>query len=178
VKVRPDFVFQKIGLALFVDGCFWHGCPKHATQPKGTAAFWRRKFAQNIVRDQLVSRTLRSCGWQRSPDLGTHFAVGHQEAATRSAFNPADSKGIGMTAKYAKYAKRVLILFCSCVSHGSRLKASVFCIFVNVVNSTPHPSSLLERSGEDREFAGFSGFFARLRQPKILSKIACILFCI
>jgi DNA mismatch endonuclease, patch repair protein len=64
VKVRPDFVFQKHKLAIFVDGCFWHRCPKHATQPKGNAAFWRRKFAQNIARDQLVSRTLRSHGWR------------------------------------------------------------------------------------------------------------------
>jgi len=64
VKVRPDFVFQKHKLAIFVDGCFWHRCPKHATQPKGNAAFWRRKFAQNIMRDQLVSQTLRRAGWR------------------------------------------------------------------------------------------------------------------
>lgn len=63
-RVRPDFVFPKLRLAVFVDGCFWHGCPKHATQPKGNAAFWRRKFAMNKARDRLVTRTLRRDGWR------------------------------------------------------------------------------------------------------------------
>jgi DNA mismatch endonuclease, patch repair protein len=61
---KPDFVFQKIRLALFVDGCFWHGCPKHGTQPKGNRAFWKNKFARNKARDVLVTRTLRSAKWR------------------------------------------------------------------------------------------------------------------
>jgi len=61
--VRPDFVFLKLKLALFVDGCFWHGCPKHGTQPKGNRAFWKKKFAINKARDLLVARTLRRAGW-------------------------------------------------------------------------------------------------------------------
>ena len=63
-KVRPDFVFPKLRLALFVDGCFWHGCPRHGTKPKGNAAFWRKKFAANQARDRLVTRTLRRAGWR------------------------------------------------------------------------------------------------------------------
>ena len=63
-KVRPDFVFPKLKLAVFVDGCFWHGCPKHGTQPKGNAAFWRKKIYRNQVRDRLVNRTLRSANWR------------------------------------------------------------------------------------------------------------------
>jgi DNA mismatch endonuclease (patch repair protein) len=61
---KPDFVFRQVRLALFVDGCFWHGCPKHGTQPKGNRTFWKNKFARNIARDQLVSRTLRSANWR------------------------------------------------------------------------------------------------------------------
>jgi DNA mismatch endonuclease (patch repair protein) len=61
---KPDFVFQKLRVALFVDGCFWHGCPRHATKPKNNAAFWRRKFAANKTRDLLVNRTLRKRGWR------------------------------------------------------------------------------------------------------------------
>jgi DNA mismatch endonuclease, patch repair protein len=61
---KPDFIFQKIRLALFVDGCFWHGCPKHGTQPKGNRAFWKNKFARNKARDVLVTRTLRSAKWR------------------------------------------------------------------------------------------------------------------
>ena len=61
---KPDYIFPKLRLALFVDGCFWHGCPKHGTKPKGNASFWRRKFSRNKQRDALVNRTLRRTGWR------------------------------------------------------------------------------------------------------------------
>ena len=64
LTVRPDFVFPKQRVAVFVDGCFWHGCPKHATQPKNNRAFWRKKLAGNQARDQLVNRMLRQAGWR------------------------------------------------------------------------------------------------------------------
>lgn len=60
---KPDFVFPQRRLAVFVDGCFWHGCPKHATQPKNNAAFWLEKLCRNRARDRLVTRTLRAQGW-------------------------------------------------------------------------------------------------------------------
>ena len=63
-RVRPDFVFPRLKLAVFVDGCFWHGCPKHATQPRNNAAFWRKKLAANRVRERKVNRTLRRAGWR------------------------------------------------------------------------------------------------------------------
>ncbi|HAO77598.1 MAG TPA: very short patch repair endonuclease [Verrucomicrobia subdivision 3 bacterium] len=61
---KPDFIFPKHKLAVFVDGCFWHGCPKHGTQPKGNAAFWRKKISRNQTRDKLVNRALRRAGWR------------------------------------------------------------------------------------------------------------------
>ena len=61
---KPDFVFPKLRLALFVDGCFWHACPLHTTKPRNNAAFWRKKFAANQTRDRLVTRTLRKKGWR------------------------------------------------------------------------------------------------------------------
>ncbi len=61
---KPDFVFHKLKLALFVDGCFWHACPRHTTKPRNNAAFWRKKFAANQTRDRLVTRTLRRDGWR------------------------------------------------------------------------------------------------------------------
>ena len=63
-KVRPDFVFPKIKVAVFVDGCFWHGCPRHATRPKNNRAFWDKKLAGNKARDVLVTKTLRRAGWR------------------------------------------------------------------------------------------------------------------
>jgi DNA mismatch endonuclease (patch repair protein) len=63
-SVRPDFVFSKQRVAVFVDGCFWHGCPKHATWPANRAVWWRRKIVGNKTRDALVTRTLRRAGWR------------------------------------------------------------------------------------------------------------------
>lgn len=57
-------MFPKLKTAVFVDGCFWHGCPKHATQPKTNAAFWRKKIATNKARDRRVNRALRRCSWR------------------------------------------------------------------------------------------------------------------
>jgi DNA mismatch endonuclease (patch repair protein) len=62
-RVRPDFVFRARRLVVFVDGCFWHGCPRHGTQPKGNAAFWRAKFRCNQERDRRDTRNLRRAGW-------------------------------------------------------------------------------------------------------------------
>ena len=64
LRVRPDFVFAKARLAVFVDGCFWHGCPKHGTNPKGNAAFWLKKISGNQARDLLVNRALRRANWR------------------------------------------------------------------------------------------------------------------
>lgn len=63
LTVRPDFVFRQARLAVFVDGCFWHGCPRHATTPKNNRTFWHRKLSRNKTRDRLVTRTLRAQSW-------------------------------------------------------------------------------------------------------------------
>lgn len=60
---KPDFVFPAIRLAVFVDGCFWHGCPKHRSWPATNRAFWRKKLEGNLTRDMLVNDTLRAKGW-------------------------------------------------------------------------------------------------------------------
>jgi DNA mismatch endonuclease (patch repair protein) len=59
----PDFVFVKGRVAVFVDGCFWHGCAKHASLPMSNQVFWAAKLARNKARDRLVMRTLRQRGW-------------------------------------------------------------------------------------------------------------------
>jgi DNA mismatch endonuclease, patch repair protein len=61
---KPDFVFPRQRIAVFVDGCFWHGCPVHATWPKQNAEFWRAKILGNRQRDRAVNRLLRNAGWQ------------------------------------------------------------------------------------------------------------------
>jgi len=63
-RVRPDFIFRARRLVVFVDGCFWHGCPRHGAKPKGNAAFWRAKFRRNRERDRRDTRNLRRAGWK------------------------------------------------------------------------------------------------------------------
>jgi DNA mismatch endonuclease (patch repair protein) len=61
---RPDFVFHREKLCVFVDGCFWHGCPRHYREPTTRVAFWRQKVARNRRRDREVNRALRAAGWR------------------------------------------------------------------------------------------------------------------
>lgn len=60
---NPDFCFPAAGVAVFVDGCFWHGCPKHGQIPKTNRKFWQNKIARNAARDRYVSAALRRDGW-------------------------------------------------------------------------------------------------------------------
>jgi DNA mismatch endonuclease (patch repair protein) len=60
----PDFVFRRERLAVFVDGCFWHACPKHGRKPASNRNFWLRKLTRNKQRDRVVSRQLRNAGWR------------------------------------------------------------------------------------------------------------------
>jgi DNA mismatch endonuclease (patch repair protein) len=60
---KPDFVFPKQKVALFVDGCFWHMCPKHSNMPQNNKAFWEKKLLGNKERDGVVVRTLRRENW-------------------------------------------------------------------------------------------------------------------
>ena len=61
---RPDFAFRRARVAVFVDGCFWHGCPWHCRRPKTRADFWNRKIDRNRERDRAVRRLLRRRGWR------------------------------------------------------------------------------------------------------------------
>lgn len=61
---RPDFVFRLARLAVFVDGCFWHGCRWHCRMPKSRGAYWNPKIRRNRLRDSTVSTLLRNQGWR------------------------------------------------------------------------------------------------------------------
>jgi DNA mismatch endonuclease (patch repair protein) len=91
---RPDFVFTRQRVAVFADGCFWHGCPHCARRPTANADYWHRKLDRNLERDSEQSKRLKAAGWtvvrfwgheiQRDPSgcaqrvamaLGATFAV-------------------------------------------------------------------------------------------------------
>jgi len=63
VKGRPDFVFIKKRIAVFVDGCFWHGHDCRNTRPKENKAFWEKKIGGNIARDKIVTEMFESRDW-------------------------------------------------------------------------------------------------------------------
>lgn len=62
-RVRPDVVFPRPRIAVFVDGCFWHACPQHGTAPKNNAAWWSAKLAANVERDRRIAAMLTERGW-------------------------------------------------------------------------------------------------------------------
>lgn len=62
--IRPDLVFKGRKAAVFVDGCFWHGCPKHYSRPRSHSAYWADKLAANVERDHLQTTRLEAAGWR------------------------------------------------------------------------------------------------------------------
>jgi len=61
---KPDFIFRNERIALFVDGCFWHGCPIHCRMPNSNRRYWFQKIARNQKRDVRVRTWLRGMGWR------------------------------------------------------------------------------------------------------------------
>ncbi len=61
--VRPDITFNRARLAVFVDGCFWHGCPQHGTAPRTNGTYWEAKLARNRERDVRDTFRLEDQGW-------------------------------------------------------------------------------------------------------------------
>lgn len=61
--VRPDIVFPTQRVAIFIDGCFWHGCPDHGTTPRTNAEYWVPKIRENQVRDRRNASSLEAEGW-------------------------------------------------------------------------------------------------------------------
>lgn len=63
LRRRADVVFTRAHVAVYVDGCFWHSCPVHATHPRNNAQWWADKLAANVARDRDTDRRLEEAGW-------------------------------------------------------------------------------------------------------------------
>lgn len=63
MRSRADIVFGPTRVAVFVDGCFWHGCPAHASLPKNNRVWWQTKLERNVERDRRVDGELAEAGW-------------------------------------------------------------------------------------------------------------------
>jgi DNA mismatch endonuclease (patch repair protein) len=63
IRVKADLVFTRKRVAVFIDGCFWHGCPEHGRTPKANVHYWGPKLQRNTRRDRLVTEALERDGW-------------------------------------------------------------------------------------------------------------------
>jgi len=94
--VRPDIVFTRKRVAVFIDGCFWHSCPQHGTVPKSNQDYWVPKLQQNIQRDHVTTTSLTASGWhvirvwehsvpeEALATIKTYFALAESTAASGS----------------------------------------------------------------------------------------------
>jgi len=98
---KPDFVFRRECLVVFVDGCFWHGCSQCYTRPKSNQKFWDDKFFRNRQRDNQVSRKLRKKGW-RVVRIWEHNLKRHPERCINTIRRIVDSRYGSKKAKPAK----------------------------------------------------------------------------
>ena len=64
MRFRPDIVFTRARVAVFVDGCYWHSCPIHKTTPKKNADYWIPKLQRNVERDRAQDNALEAAGWR------------------------------------------------------------------------------------------------------------------
>lgn len=104
--VRPDIVFTRARVCIFVDGCFWHCCPIHGVEPTRNVDYWGPKLARNVARDRAVDAALADDGWTvlriwEHDDPGSAAAViadlvsemAHPATGTRSHRTPSDAAG-------------------------------------------------------------------------------------
>jgi len=61
---KPDFVFPRFKIAVFIDGCFWHGCPSHCRMPSSNVLYWSNKIENNKIRDKKITKALKMKAWQ------------------------------------------------------------------------------------------------------------------
>ena len=61
---RADLTLHRLKVAIFVDGCFWHGCPEHGTWPRANAKWWKAKILANVARDRDTDSRVRAAGWR------------------------------------------------------------------------------------------------------------------
>lgn len=85
-----DIAFTRARLAVFVDGCFWHGCPEHGILPRTNSEWWTWKIARNVARDQDTTRLLENSGWsvlrlwEHEPPKGAADKVEHERSRALS----------------------------------------------------------------------------------------------
>jgi DNA mismatch endonuclease (patch repair protein) len=101
VPCRVDIVFSRARVAVFVDGCFWHRCPKHGVRPHANAGYWNAKLDRNVARDSANDAALRTAGWlvlrvwehERPPDAADRVEQVVRGKARMKATDAPDAHG-------------------------------------------------------------------------------------
>ena len=88
LRCRPDVVFTRARVAVFVDGCFWHSCPEHGTFAKANGEWWKAKLAANVARDRRNDAALAQAGWTVLR-IWEHEDVNHAADRVERAVRPA-----------------------------------------------------------------------------------------
>lgn len=89
-RARPDMVFPARKIAVFVDGCFWHGCTEHYVRPRSRPQFWAAKLASNTTRDRMQTQRLLDAGWKVLRVWEHEIKAGLDEVVERVMFNYMD----------------------------------------------------------------------------------------
>jgi DNA mismatch endonuclease, patch repair protein len=87
LRARGDLVFTRARVVVFVDGCFWHRCPQHATSPRHNGVWWQAKLDANVARDRATDRRLAEAGW-RVVRIWEHEAPEDAVAAVTALLGP------------------------------------------------------------------------------------------
>jgi DNA mismatch endonuclease (patch repair protein) len=93
-RVRPDIAFTRRKVAVFIDGCFWHACPEHGSQPKNNEWYWSPKLLRNVERDRAADDALTGAGWT-VVRLWEHVPVADAIAAVIEAVGTPAARGSG-----------------------------------------------------------------------------------
>jgi len=96
IRVKPDIVFTRRKLAVFVDGCYWHSCPEHGTVPHRNRLYWLPKLEVNVERDRRADAALSGAGWTVLR-IWEHEAVEEAVAAVTSLLACRESRRDGLT---------------------------------------------------------------------------------
>lgn len=126
---RPDLVFPKSQIAIFVDGCFWHGCPLHYSAPATRQEFWQKKLRDNVLRDIAVDDELISMNWKvlriwqhELKDIETViFKVSELTEISEKIYSDIVSSPMTVAESVEEYGGTPSRLICSCGSNDIRV---------------------------------------------------------
>ena len=107
-RVRPDIAFTARKVAVFIDGCFWHACPDHGSQPKNNEWYWSPKLARNVERDRAADAALHAGGLDSGPAVGARAGHRSRRPVTAAVGDPRPPRQVATMKPHAGLCPHVL----------------------------------------------------------------------